>query len=90
MFNPQNKVQAQRKAPIAKLAVPGPSLRPAPAVASSVVMAFSRFAQSIPLGDSDHIMLGPLKTLHGTEKHTRADWHSMMQQLKNRPVKRSR
>lgn len=62
----------------------------APGTNSTVVLAFTRFAQTVPLGNPDHIMLGPMKALHGAEKHTRAEWLKVMQTLKSRPVPRKR
>lgn len=49
-------------------------------------ISFQRFAQMVKLGEPDHVMLGPLKTLHGTEKHTAIDWWTLLHQLKVQPA----
>jgi hypothetical protein len=52
-------------------------------------MALSRFAARLPLGHADHIWLGPLRVFHGMEKHTIAEWFSMIEEMKSRPVPRN-
>lgn len=49
-------------------------------------MALSRFAQMVPLGDPDHVMLGVLKALHGAEKHTPSEWRYLLRSLKTLPA----
>lgn len=72
--------------PAATTAAPTPANKAASS--PGVVLSFGRFSQSVKLGDKDHIFLGPLRVLHGKEKHTRADWQKLIEQLKTRPVKR--
>lgn len=50
------------------------------------LMAFSRFAQTVALGDPDHVLLGALKAMHGNEKHTRTEWSALLKSLKSLPA----
>ena len=48
--------------------------------------SFQRFSQTVPVGSPDHVMLGPLRALHGDEKHTPTEWRALMQALKALPA----
>jgi hypothetical protein len=51
-------------------------------------LSFQRFAQKVPAGAADRIWLGPLRALHGTEKHTEKEWWAIIDVLRNTPAKR--
>lgn len=48
--------------------------------------SFQRFSQMVPVGSPDHVLLGPLRALHGAEKHTLTEWRELMQSLKALPA----
>lgn len=50
------------------------------------VVSFQRFSQMVNLGDRNHVMLGPLRALHGTEKHTPTQWRQLMEDIKALPA----
>ena len=50
------------------------------------VMSFHRFAQTIPLGHADHVLLGAVRVLHGSEKHLASEWRALMKVLKAQPA----
>lgn len=53
---------------------------------SEFVMSYQRFAQMVPMGSPDHVLLGALRVIHGGEKHTPTEWRELMKNLKNRPA----
>lgn len=50
------------------------------------LMSLQRFSQMVPLGDPDHVMLGVLKAMHGSEKHTPTEWRALIKYLKSLPA----
>lgn len=53
---------------------------------SGLPMSLTRFSASVPTGSPEHIWIGPLKQMHGTEVHTRAEWIGLVNQIKGTPV----
>jgi hypothetical protein len=56
------------------------------ASSSVLPMSLTRYSASVPAGSPEHIWLGPLKVLHGTEIHTQAEWAALAGRIKNTPV----
>lgn len=55
---------------------------------SEQILSYQRFAQRVPVGHADRIWLGPLRILHGSEKHTEQEWLAIVEVLRAKPAKR--
>lgn len=51
-------------------------------------LSLHRFAAKLPAGHADRIWLGPLRMLHGAEKHTDIEWRAIIGRLRATPAKR--
>lgn len=49
---------------------------------ADLLLSYARFAQSVPLGSPDHVMLRLLKLRHGLERGTKKDWEARIRALK--------
>jgi hypothetical protein len=59
-----------------------------PFLMSEQILSYQRFAQRVPVGHVDRIWLGPLRILHGSEKHTEQEWLAIVEVLRAKPAKR--
>lgn len=55
---------------------------------ADVVIPLSRFAARFAPGNPQRVWIGPLRMMHGTEKHTVEDWQALIETLKAQPVPR--
>lgn len=51
---------------------------------ADLIMSFTRFAQSVPLGHPDHVMLRLVKLAHGHERGTKKEWEERVRALKQK------